>query len=341
MSVTLSFFFVLFKQYREQGFKSTYLKNLVMSKGEDYSKICLIKKIPYIEGNTSKLIASVCFEEIEMNGSGFFSIVISGLCGLCIADDLGIDPVMDIWNRNLHVKSKEENLGFYSFFNPVSEYSFEDLSKGQKLVISASSSREVVLMRAAPDYDSTNFRYVLSAEYIQTLAHIYKKYISLNEKTENLINNDIHSILKNKKTLGIHFRGTDFLKNDKAHPIPVSVEDFIDFIDEAVESHKFEQIFLASDDKRAIDGLTKRYSNVVYYKDTFRGEGTEGVHLTKNKRENHQYKLGYEVLRDAYTLASCDGLICGYSQVATGTRIIKESTGIKYEYFHLIDKGMN
>ena len=49
--------------------------------------------------------------------------------------------------------------------------------------------------------------------------------------------------------------------------------------------------------------------------------------------------MGYEVLRDAYTLASCNSMLCGLSNVSYVTRIIKQSTENNYEKIVVLDKG--
>ena len=46
-----------------------------------------------------------------------------------------------------------------------------------------------------------------------------------------------------------------------------------------------------------------------------KGAGTE-VAFEKSGRKKHKYRLGLEVLRDMHTLAMCDGLVVGISQVA-------------------------
>jgi hypothetical protein len=62
---------------------------------------------------------------------------------------------------------------------------------------------------------------------------------------------------------------------------------------------------------------------------------------SREERESHHYLLGREVLRDAWTLGSCQGLIAGLSQVSFGARIFKAATNTKYEDFVLLDNGMN
>ena len=57
--------------------------------------------------------------------------------------------------------------------------------------------------------------------------------------------------------------------------------------------------------------------------------------------QNHHYRLGYEVLRDMYALAACDGLVAGLSQVVNCARIVKESSGEEYDTLCIINNGIN
>ena len=80
---------------------------------------------------------------------------------------------------------------------------------------------------------------------------------------------------------------------------------------------------------------------MVYYDDVYRGNSTAGVHTTKGDRENHNYKLGLEVVRDMYTLAACNGLVAGMSQVSMSARITNKAFYMPYESVCIIDKGLS
>ena len=105
---------------------------------------------------------------------------------------------------------------------------------------------------------------------------------------------------------------------------------------------KYDMVFLATDDSEAIDRFRETFGEkLVYYRDVIRSSGDETVMKSREERESHHYLLGREVLRDAWTLGSCQGLIAGLSQVSFGARIFKAASNIKYEDFVLLDNGMN
>lgn len=81
-------------------------------------------------------------------------------------------------------------------------------------------------------------------------------------------------------------------------------------------------------------------SKLLFYSDVKRTSEQQSVAFSDSRRKNHHFRLGLEVLRDAYTLAMCDGLIAGVSQVSICSEIVKKSKGEKYTYKKICDKGV-
>lgn len=53
------------------------------------------------------------------------------------------------------------------------------------------------------------------------------------------------------------------------------------------------------------------------------------------QRKDHHFLLGYEVLRDMLTMARCEGLIAGYSNVSLAAQTFKYNMNASYEYLHI------
>lgn len=51
--------------------------------------------------------------------------------------------------------------------------------------------------------------------------------------------------------------------------------------------------------------------------------------------------IGYEAIRDAYTLAKGQFLICGLSNLSSFSRIIKEANHEKFDKLIIISNGIN
>ena len=184
--------------------------------------------------------------------------------------------------------------------------------------------------------------YHLEGQEIERLAELYKKYIHLNDKTKKYIEDQIHEILDGGSILAVHIRGTDFSLGTKNHPIVIKPEEYLETVKQVYSDGNYEKIFLATDDKNALELFKGEFKNrLLYYKDAFRAESYVGAHATLNDRPLHHYKLGLEVLRDIYTLANCDSFVCGLSQVSFAVRYVNLAMDRKFNSVVVLDHGVN
>lgn len=286
---------------------------------------------------------SVYFISYEWEDNGFFAIMRKCLSGCVIADSLGMHPYVNIENSLYNVP------GGYNGTNNVFEYYFRPLinaDAGEVLAtencFAATYDHIIRLNRSfglANDTD-TYSEYVLSDDYLRRLAASYRKYFVLKEDIEKSIRSGISDILGDSRTLGVHYRGTDFAKGLDGHPVGSTVEQYFELIDEAISSG-FTKIFLATDDEGALKAFRERYPDmIICYSDVVRSDGEEGVHHETRDRKDDQYYMGFEVLRDMCTLSECDGLIAGLSQVSIFARIKKMSEGKEFSYMNIINNGI-
>ena len=269
--------------------------------------------------------------------------------GLADAERLGFTPVVQYLTESC-VYAEHEPINGVS--NPF-EYYFEQVAEVS--VRETYQSKSVFLFESAHDlrveHDLGNTKadraggYDVNEAYLHNLARLMKRYIRLNKSTENFVLDGV-SVLgglegRSSKILGVHIRGTDYSLNWKNHPNMVSVDEFITTIDNVLQQYGFDYIFLATDDATRLKTLRERYGNkLLYYKDVHRSSGKVSVAEEKNNRPLNHYLNGLEVIRDMYTLASCNGLICGLSQVSFIARIIRLSQGTPYEFLKVLDKGI-
>lgn len=185
--------------------------------------------------------------------------------------------------------------------------------------------------------------YIPADAYIELAASMQKKYIRLNESVGPLVRREIEALLGNRRTLGVHVRGTDFAMNCTGHPVMVDGRDLLQSARKAMDTGLFEQIFLATDEAAAVERFERQFGKrLVYHRDAMRSAGGGvGVHFQQSGRKNHHYLLGLEILRDIYTLAACAGLVAGYSQVSFCARAVKLSGDERYAYVDLLDRGIN
>ena len=279
---------------------------------------------------------------IEINGgmSGFFAMLRRTLDYICYADELGMLPYIVFTDNNLYAEKKRirgtKNVFEYYFVQPCN-FNYPVLPWNTNVIKSNRCNSEEIELR----YNKKQFSYIIESSYINKMSYIYDKYISLSPYTEKYIKHFVNKKLNHKRTLGVHIRGTDFNKSFNNHPVPASVDEYADRIQEGVTNYGFEQVFVATDDKRCLADIKGKLKiPIVYFEDVMRVESDKSVAFSRNNRKNDRYLLGLEVLRDVYTLAACNGFVGCLSQVDIFAQIIKKSRGKTYEYLQIIDNGV-
>lgn len=271
-------------------------------------------------------------------GYGFFAEFHAVLARLAFADTFGFTPVVS-WGKDfLYYDSQKGEAypnAFEWFFEQPTKYRVTDAEQAN-LVVRAK------LVQAVWIEKKYHKQMDLSPEYEAEIARICQKYIRFRSDVREKLVEEEYALVGKKKTLGVHFRGTDFKLNYDNHPVSVKIEQEFEAIDHALKEQNFEQIFLATDETEAVEAFKERYGDlVVWYKDVFRGEGNVSVAFSQSDRSDHKYNLAYEVVRDVFTLSMCQGLIAGVSQVSICSRIMKRSRDEQYEFVKIIDNGKN
>ena len=294
----------------------------------------------YGNSNKDKCIYYIRFGGAEHGFFGQFRILLKYLA---YADRIGFYRVVE-WPNNFPYAEKEGVRGiqnpFEYYFDQPMGISLEDMRKsynvfcGEEIHIT-----DFYLDKEIPGGEEG---YMISEAFIERLAEIMRKYIRLNSWTENYMQQEIGGLLQNKKTVGVHVRGSDYKKNYNNHPAIVPVKEYIRAAERLMRSGKYEQVFLATDDMEALELFSSVFADkLVYYKDVIRTKGNVSVAFSKKRRNNHRYRLGLEVLRDMMSLAACDGLVAGISQVSNCARITRRSDEKNYEDMVILDRGIN
>ncbi len=278
--------------------------------------------------------------DMEPSYSGFFADHNRLLGYLYFADKYGMKPVVHYSSEYCYAEDHPVN----GTGNPF-EYYFE-----QPVHITLDSMKEYKLVARSRKENSylvnqlceTSNGYMRTEEYLNEMARITAKYIRLNEITNTKISSDIQKLLGTGNALGVHVRGTDFKQNYNGHPVLIGIDDYLSKTVQIFQTGNYDKVFLATDDEEAVKRFSLEFGEqMVFYHDVIRSNEDDTVMHSKVDRENHHYLLGLEVLRDMYTLASCDGLIAGLSQVSYAARIQKKSRGEEYKDLVILNKGVN
>ncbi|HJA30884.1 MAG TPA: O-fucosyltransferase family protein [Candidatus Eisenbergiella pullicola] len=319
------------------------------SRGNDHRFVQAVKEIGkypefvFLEKGNGEQEAEVFYHiYMEESKSGFFADHNKLLEYLFFADYYHLIPVVEYTDRYCYAERHPVN----GTTNPF-EYYFEqpagiDLNEMRRSTAIIHSRKDNIML--AKQLNPKQDGYSKSDKYLEQMGRISQKYIHLQPRVKEWIEGEKKRSLSlcNGNVLGVHVRGTDFKRNYNGHPIAVTLDEYEKETEILMNTGKYDKIFLATDDENAVESFGRKFPDkLVFYTDVIRSKGTETVMKSESLRENHHYKLGLEVLRDMYTLANCDGLIAGLSQVSFAARIQKLSMGKHYTDMRILDKGLN
>jgi len=272
--------------------------------------------------------------------AGFFAMYRLILTSMLLADSLGMIPYVYITGTLYNVDGGidgTDNL-FEYYFEKTVNITIEDLLKNHNCFTFERKHSKLI--------DNTYFKnkytlvngYDVNEDYLKSLGNISKKYVKMKQSIYEDLSKSIDKILnRNGKVLGIHFRGTDYRQSHVGHPVNLEIEDYYPYIDDAL-NNGFNYVFVATDEQQVIEKLLNKYNDkILFYNDVFRSSNGKSIQA---QTENYNgYLAAKEVLRDMMTLANCDGLIAGLSQVSICARIYKYSLNENYDILHILNHG--
>lgn len=290
---------------------------------------------PYLK---DKIIYNININDFNC---GFFATHRKLLEYLYFADICGYIPVIQYGNSFLYAEDHKINgtSNPYEYYFRQPSIQVKDVKKCHNVILSDSMHSDMVSLILNGKYGV----YDASLFYINQMARISRKYVKQNSIVDSYISNELGRLIGEEKILGVHVRGSDFKCNYHIHPVYVETGTYLEETRKQFDKGNWDRVFLATDDEDALEVFRKEFgSSLLYYGDVYRTGSNKSVAFSSSEREDHHYKLGLEVLRDVYTLASCGGLISGISQVSLCARIIhKDKTKKEYEYLNCIHNGIN
>ncbi len=175
------------------------------------------------------------------------------------------------------------------------------------------------------------------------------KYFKFCDKINNSVEQYI-KVFKDKKVLGLHFRGTD--KNKVKWVTHISIEEFIKIVDYHLEKNIYNTIFISTDEHKFIDKIKEKYNDkyeILYYDDLKNDKNNNSIHLDrlnlieekikeiKNNRNNIEkiidleYNLKKEteinnillenVIINSLILSKCNCVLKTHSQVSAYSKV--------------------
>jgi hypothetical protein len=149
----------------------------------------------------------------------------------------------------------------------------------------------------------------------------YKNYRSVlfNLKFDNSILKEARKFqkkyFKNKKILGVHFRGSD-QKNAASHPFPPTIKQMMKLSKEIFLEKNFDLIFLVTEEAKYYRIFKKYFKDKLISYKNYRSNNI----FYDYPRKNHRYLLGYEIIINMLLLSNVNFLVHSDSNVSAMSR---------------------
>ena len=260
-------------------------------------------------------------------GAGFFSNYFWVLGHIEFAKKIGYIPVVDMENYPVLYSEDEAVNGTKNAWN----YYFENVDNVDLQTAYGSGRyvlcKETAMAKYAYKYCQNRIWFFPTEKTISYYAPVIQNNMKIKADIRKHLEEEWNKMTTGRgKILGVHVRGTD-MKNNLGHPMPANVEVYLQKMNDMLKKDSnITDIYLATDEINVLECFEKEYQSkevVLHYQDAFRvrdnGEVKKtGVHETKVEfaRKFHKYKMGLEVLQDAYLLSKCNYFLCGYSNVS-------------------------
>lgn len=137
---------------------------------------------------------------------------------------------------------------------------------------------------------------------------LIQKYIKLKPHVQEKIDKFVDDNFKGKKILGVHLRGTDHPEKKKTVEYMQSIKD---------ELINFDKLFVSSDEYERFRLVEVSFKNKVISYNSLRSKSKNPLHMHqldqwrgRNNSPEYQYKIGEDVIIEAYLLSKVDYLLC-------------------------------
>ena len=256
-------------------------------------------------------------------GGGFFSIFFTIIINIKLANKKRHIPFVDLENFHTKYNQKKKIKGTYNsweyYFNKISNYSLTSIYQSKNIYFSKKN---------------INTRNHIKEHEFHIYKKIIKKYVKINNFIKKIVENFEKKNFKNKKVLGVHFRGTD-MKTTPSHPFPPTFSQITFLIDNFLNKHGYDKVFIITEQLDYLNKLKKRYENKIICFDSFRSNKSKVFQETS--RNNHRYLLGRDILIETLLLSKTDIIISSKTNVSKAALLFsKKNKKVIY-----IDNGIN
>ena len=285
------------------------------------------KKCSYGKENPDKTFyVARRFSEVE----GHCSMLMTMLGHFYLADRMGMIPVVDMKNHYSELWQEREKRGLENsweyFYEQPAGYTLDDIAKSKKIFLS-----DGVHARKTPSYRTT----CDSQEEIAFWNKIYNKFVHLNQKTKEIVNNELNVIdVKEKKLIAVSIRrGIEWghLVKDKGFECYYNVPSVMMILENTrrlKEEWGCDGVFLTIDDEEGLELFKKEFGKNLYYIKRDRRkyfiDGKPNPVAEKGFQPKESiYDREVKYLSELFVVSKCDYFIGTRSSTTLGALVIK------------------
>ena len=265
-------------------------------------------------------------------GAGLFSNVNHVLQGLLRAEMLDLIPVVDMQNyiteQSRNYKIANTKNAWEYFFRPVSDIRLEDIRSECSRVLTAGD-------RILPTHWLTdlNLGFMNQRDQIAAMERILESKIRLNDFCNELLIETVKFLEWNSEnTLGLFYRGTDYIKlQPKGHAIQPTPLEFISKSEHTIKNAQSPRLLLVTQDKEVKEYFTKNYKDMltqdleqsVYFRSLVQN-------LVPNiKKDDKRMFNTYRYLIETYLLSKAESCIASIANGSAFAILLNQNRYIK------------
>ena len=261
-------------------------------------------------------------------GFGLFSNLSFVLNHIRIARDFGFIPIIDMENFPTIYNEKKKILNTLNsweyYFEQITDISLDEVYRSKNVILTENN------------FYSKKENFFVNITDSKDLVKILQNDIKLKNLKYKLLSHLKKKFIINKKTLGVHFRGTTYKTAGVVYA--ATINQMINMINKILEKDKYDQIFLVTEDLKNFKSIIDYFGDKVIFLNTSL-RGNSDLEVWDNySRNRHRYKLGRDILLETYLLSYCDG----YLDIDTNPREIAHALNLnKNQKRYTIDNGHN
>ena len=247
-------------------------------------------------------------------GAGFFSNLNFVIHNLYICEKLKMIPVIDMENYhtiyNCKISINNTRNAWNYFFEKVSNYSLQEVYNSKNVIMCDNKTSKKGFSEST--YES-NFKYFNGFQYLDSRHQkVFKKYIKIKKEFLDKSQKFIYKHFKNKKILGVCFRGSD-QKKSGYQPYTPTKKQMLFATNFLIKKYKFDKIYLCTEDIDYLNFYKKNFGDKLIYSECPRT--TDKVDLFESDDPKHRYKIGKGNLIDMLILSRSNHLLFAKSNI--------------------------